>query len=238
MQAELILQGGLADRLAVLEGVGVVVFGDVGVGGRVKHIDVDAVEDAAGLVLFLAQQAVQAVAEPGVQNFLRVGGADRRDLVGSLDGAFHKVGAAVVLDDMGVARTDAAGILEDVEAVLALVGDVVDGEHRLDAVELVEVTVVQVEVHRRERGLPVVAVDDVGLEIGVEQHLEDGARKESEALAVVVEAVQAAALEVILVVDKVVGDAVVLGLEQAAVLAAPADRHAEVGDVGQRVFKL
>ena len=68
------------------------------------------------------------------------------DLVGGLDGAFHKVGAAVVLHHMGVAGADAAGILQDIQAVLALVGDVVDGEHRLDAVELIQVAVVQVQV--------------------------------------------------------------------------------------------
>ena len=176
------------------------------------------------------------MAEPGVQDLLGVGGADRGDLVGGLDGALHEVGAAVVLHHMGVPRADAAGILQDIQAVLALVGDVVDGEHRLDAVELVQVAVVQVQVDGRQRGLPVVAVDDVGLEIGIEQHFEDGAGEEGEALAVIVEAVQAAALEVVFVVDEIEGNALVLGLEQAAVLAAPAHRHAEVGHIGQGVF--
>ena len=113
-----------------------------------------------------------------------------------------------------------------------------DGEHRLDAVELVQVAVVQVQVDGGQRGLPVVAVDDVRLKVGVEQHLQNGAGKEGEPFAVVIEAVQAAALEVILVVDKVEGDAVVFRLEQAAVLAAPAHRHAEVGDIGQPVAEF
>ena len=139
---------------------------------------------------------------------------------------------------MGVAGTDAAGILEDIQAVLALVGNVMDGEHRLDAAEFIQMAVIQVQIDRSQRGLPVVAVDDIRLEIGVEQHFEDGTGEEGKALAVIVEAVQAAAFEVILVVDKVVDNAVALGLEQAAVLAAPAHRHAEIGDIGQRILEF
>ena len=70
---------------------------------------------------------------------------------------------------MGVAGTDAAGILQNIQTILALIGDVVDGKDRLDAAELVQMAVVQVEINRGQRGLPVVAVDDVRLEIGVEQ---------------------------------------------------------------------
>ncbi len=200
LQAELILQGFLALCLARLEGVDVVVEGDVRVGGGVVGVHVDAVQDAAELVLLLAQQSVQTVAEPRVEDLLCVGGADGGDLVGSLDGALHEVGAAVVLHDMLVAAADAAGVFQNIGAVLALIGDVVDGEDGLDAVELVQMTIVQVQVHRHQSGLPVVAVDDIGGEVDVEQGLQHGAGEEGEALAVIVEAVQAAALEVILVV--------------------------------------
>ena len=72
---------------------------------------------------------------------------------------------------MLVAAADAAGVLQNVGAVLALIGDVVDGENGLDAVELIQMTVVQVQVHRHQCGLPVVAVDDIGGEIDVEQGL-------------------------------------------------------------------
>ena len=139
---------------------------------------------------------------------------------------------------MGIAGTDAAGILQNIQTILALIGDVVDGKDRLDAAELVQMAVVQVEINRGQRGLPVVAVDDVRLEIGVEQHLQNRAGEEGEALAVIVEAVEAAALEVILIINEVVDHAVALGLEQAAVLAAPAHRHAEVGDIGQRILEF
>ena len=49
MQAELVLQGSFAGGLAILEGVGIVVLDDVGVGGGVKDIHVDAVQVAGKL---------------------------------------------------------------------------------------------------------------------------------------------------------------------------------------------
>ena len=49
MQAELVLQGSFAGGLAILEGVGIIVLDDVGVGGGVKDIHVDAVQVAGKL---------------------------------------------------------------------------------------------------------------------------------------------------------------------------------------------
>jgi len=134
-----------------------------------------------------------------------------------------------------VTAADAAGIFQNVGAVLALVGNVVDGEHRLDAVELIQMAVVQVQVHGHQSSLPVVAVDDVRGEVDVEQSLQHSTGEEGETLAVIVET---AALEVILVVEEVVGHAVHFSLEQAAVLAAPAHRHRVVGNVLQLIPEL
>ena len=233
MEAELLLQGFLAGCLALFKVVDAVVERDMGVGGRVVGVHVNAVQDPAELILLLPQQGIQAVAEPRVQNFLCIGGADRGDLISGLDGAFHEVGAAIILHDVLVTAADAAGIFQNLGAVLALIRNVVDGEDGLDAVELIQMAVVQVQVDGDQSGLPVVAVDDVGGEIDVEQGLQHRAGEERKALTVIVEAVQAAALEVILVVQEVVGHAVAHGLEQAAVLAAPAHRHRVVGDILQ-----
>ena len=119
VEAELILQSLLALCLALFEVVDIVVEGDVGVGGRVVGLRVDTVQDAAELVLLLAQQSVQTVAEPRVEDLLCVGGADGGDLVCCLDGTLHEVGAAVILHDMLVAAADAAGVFQNIGAVLA-----------------------------------------------------------------------------------------------------------------------
>ena len=238
VQAELVLQCFLALCLALFKVGDVVVEGDLRVGGGIIRLHVNAVQDAAQLILLFAQQGIQTVAEPGVQDLLCIGGADGGDLVSRLEGTLHEVGAAIVLDDVLVAAADAAGVLQNVGTILALIGDVVDGEDGLDPVELVQMTVVQIQVNGHQRGLPVVAVDDVRGEVDVEQGLQHGAGEEGEALTVIVEAVQTAAAEVILVVEEVVGHAVHFGLEQAAVLAAPAHRHRVVGDVFQPVTHL
>ena len=238
VQAELVLQGLLALCLALFKVVDAVVEGDVLVGGGVVGIHVDAVQNAAQLILLFPQQSVQTVAEPGVQDLLCVGGADRGDLVGRLKSTLHEVGAAIVLHDVLVTAADAAGIFQNVGAVLALVGNVVDGEHRLDAVELIQMAVVQVQVHGHQSSLPVVAVDDVRGEVDVEQGLQHGTGEEGEALAVIVKAVEAAALEVILVVEEVVGHAVHFSLEQATVLAAPAHGNGVVGHIFQHLAVL
>ena len=70
-----------------------------------------------------------------------------------------------------------------------------DGEYCLDVVELIQVAVVQVEVNRGKGGLPVVAVDDIRLKVGIEQGFQNGAGEESKTLAVIIEAIQAAALK-------------------------------------------
>ena len=238
VQAKPILQGLLALCLALFKVVDAVIEGDVLVGGGVVGIHVDAVQNAAQLILLFPQQGVQTVTEPGVQDLLCVGGADRGDLVGRLKSTLHEVGAAIVLHDVLVTAADAAGIFQNVGAVLALVGNVVDGEHRLDAVELIQMAVVQVQVHGHQSSLPVVAVDDVRGEVDVEQGLQHGTGEEGETLAVIVKAVEAAALEVILVVEEVVGHTIDLSLEQAAVLAAPAHGDRVVGNVFQLIAEL
>ena len=126
---------------------------------------------------------------------------------------------------------DAEHILEDLAAVAALVLDVVDGEHGLDI--LVEGTrgEHQVIVHRHQRGLPVIAVDDVRLPFQVGQHLEHRLGKIGEALRVVILAVDLAAGEIVLVVDEIEGHAVRLIAEHAAVLVAPAQAHIGVFQV-------
>ena len=238
VQTELILKGCLAGCFALLERVDVIVFDNVRVSSRIIDIHVNAVEDAAQLILLLAQQSIQAMAEPRVKDFPRIGGADRGDLVGSLNGALHKVGTAVIFHDMRITLADTAGIFKDFQTVLALVGNIVDREHRLDTVELIQMAVIEIEINRGQCRLPVIAVDNIRFKIGVEQHLKDCAGEEGEALTVIVETVKAAALEIVFVVDKVEGDAIAFSLEQSAVLAAPANGNAEIGDIGQGIAEL
>ena len=114
-----------------------------------------------------------------------------------------------------------------------------DGEYRLDVVTLRDATVELAQEHGAERGLPVVAVQDVALELG---HLADGLadrlREEGVALAVVKVAVEAVALEVGLVVNEVEVEVLDRELLDAAVVVPPREGHVEVGDVAHLVLVL
>lgn len=134
---------------------------------------------------------------------------------------------------MRVCMADAQGILHNIHAVFALILDIVDGEHRFDAAVRFQVPVIQVQIHGHQRRLPVVGVDDVRVEVYMKQHLADGARKEGKALAVIIKAIQPGALEIVLIVQKIVFHAAGFQLEQAAVLVAPAHRHIEIGEIGK-----
>ena len=154
VQAEDALQLFLAGQLVRLEIGRRIVFGKVRVCGRVVAFGVDAVQNAAQLVLLLPQQAVQPMAVPWVQYFCGITGRNGSHLVGTLDGALHEVHTAVILQQMRVCMADAQGILHNIHAVFALILDIVDGEHRFDAAVRFQVPVIQVQIHGHQRRLP------------------------------------------------------------------------------------
>ena len=132
-------------------------------------------------------------------------------------------------------RRNGKHVLQDREIILPLVLDVVDGKHRLDgAVTLVTVVKFCPQVDHRQGRLPVVGVEDVGVVIQARHHLQHGAAEEGIALGVVKVTVQGAALEVILVIHKVEGHAVLPVGEDTAVLVAPAELERE-GSLGRHV---
>ena len=97
------------------------------------------------------------------------------------------------------------------------------------------VPVEAVVVDRDEGGLPVVAVDDVGLEavqfFEVLDGIENGTGEEREPFRVVIVPVEAGAFEVVFIVQQVVGDTVRFCFEHAAVLSSPGDGDVEVQKV-------
>ena len=181
---------------------------------------------------------MQTVAVPRILDLHRVGGGDGVDAGGAEDRALHHVQLAVHLQDLGLCgrNTDALGV--DLPAVLALILDVVDGKEGLDVVVPRILAVEEIVVDGYQRCLPVVGVDEIGMEVDVGEHLEDGAGEERKSLGVIIEAVQLISLEVILVVDEVVGTIVPACPEQTAVLMSPCDRNGEVGDEVHLAFEL
>ena len=126
---------------------------------------------------------------------------------------------------------DAEHVLQDLAAVAALILDIMDSENGLDV--LIERTgrEHQVVVDRHQSGLPVVAVDDIRLPVEVRQHLEHCLGVVREALCIVVLAVDLTAREIVLIINEVIGHAVLFVAENAAVLVAPAETDIGVLDV-------
>ena len=101
---------------------------------------------------------------------------------------------------------------------------------------MVEIRLVILDAQQRghHAALPVVGVDDVGLEIQTGQRVQHGAAEEAKALVFVpAQAVDVIALEVILVISKVEGNALALQRLDAAVLMPPAQLYIEVGYMAQ-----
>ena len=240
-QAQLLLEGALALGL-VLEIFGGVVRRDHRVGRRVPDALVDAVEDAAQDVAAAAEDAVEALAVEGHLKLVGVARAHRGEVVGVAEGALHVVDRVAVAVELVACRGDvgeAQDLLEDLVAVLALELDVVHGEDGLHVGALRDLLVELAQEHAAQGRLPVVAVQDVALELrDLGDGLADGLGEEREALAVVEVAVEAVALEVGLVVDEVEVEVLERELLDAAVLVAPRKRHVEVRDVLHLVLVL
>ena len=221
-EAHRLLEGPLAGGLAA-QVVGVEGGGQAGAVGGVIEGGVQAVEDAPHLPAVVGHHALQAVGVEGVLELAGVGGGDGGDVVGGIDGTLHQVHVPVVGQHVlvHVAGVEAQQVLDDLVAVAALVLDVVDGEDALGAPELPDALPLLQQVDGHQGGLPVVAVEDVGVPVQVGRGLDDGPGEEGEALAVVVVAIDLGPLEVVLVVHEEVGDVALPQLEDAAVGGAP-----------------
>ena len=122
---------------------------------------------------------------------------------------------------MELVLRQAEHVVVKAEGVEALVLDVVDREDRGDIGQMVECRL----PYGYECSLPVVGMQDLRLEAEHRKHGEDRLREESEALAVVKITVEVLTVEIVLVVDEVVGDALMVELIEAGILLAPGDCH-------------
>ena len=197
--------------------------GDVFVIGGVVALHVDAVEHTGELIAALAHDAVQPVGEIGHFQLIGVGGRHGVHRIGAQNGALEQVYVAVHHDGAVLcpAVVQAEQVAQGTLAVAALVLDVMDGQGSLDGAVLLLPDAVILQVDGHQGGLPVVAVDHIRPEGQVGQHPHHSPGEEAETLAVIRVAVQVGAVEILLIVHKVPGDAVPLQGEQAAVAVAP-----------------
>ncbi len=153
--------------------VGAVVGGEVGVAGGVEN-GVGRVEDAGGAagVLLAAEFVADGIRDESVaaaDDFLEEGGADGVDVVGGEDTAGEQVdligATAFLVGDGGAAVVEMLPEVGGIDSSVLDLGesevlgvDVMDGEERRDAVAAGD--------RGDEAGHPVVAVDEVGADLG------------------------------------------------------------------------
>ena len=140
-----------------------------------------------GKILFAPLDISRKPVRSGLaQDLLGVGGTDRRDGIGEKNGAFHKVDAPEILE-FRIRKIVPPETQEPVGVGFEgpLVGDIVDRENARGSGEKGIALLPDLEIGRDERGLPIMAMDDVRLEFQILAKLEAGTGKKTEALGVV-----------------------------------------------------
>ena len=239
-ESEIVLQTYLVVALALDRLLNVVVDIEILVCLGVVDIIVDAVDDAEELLAALAQKPLQMLAVVVVLNLLGVGLADGRYVVGIDDAGLHKVDR---IEELKIAVVEILPvkpehIRHDILGEDPLIFQVVNRKQRLDPCIARIIHVLQFEEHGDECGMPIVRVDDVRPEIKCRQEIEDGAAEEREALGIVRVPIESLAVEVLLIVHKVVGHAIEHIPVNADELVPPRDVQNPVIDVVHRAADL
>ncbi len=207
-QLLLLLQRELANRFAGHLSRPVV-RGQRGVGLRIPFLRVDAVENPDQRLPAGSEHALEAAADLGGLDFLRVGGADRRQQVGGHQPALQAVDLPVELQPL-----DAEERLRQIRErpalrrEHALVGEVVHGQHGADRLPEAIGRERPAQVGADERRLPVMGMHDLRLPAQLRDRAEDRLREDAEALQVIREVgalvlVEPVAVEQLGLVDEV-----------------------------------
>ena len=169
---------------------------------------------------------------PRIKDLPCIARGDGCDLVGGFNRALHHVDIPVIFEQICMIHRDAHDLIQHFLAVFALICDIMDREYGVDIIKSLLILIEDLIIDRSQSSLPVIAVNDSRLEVDDAQHFEDRTAEEYEAFAVVIEAVDAVALEVILIVDEVIGHALMDGGENTAILLPPCDIDGNRGDKG------
>ena len=163
-------------------------------------------------------------------NLHRIAWTDGVDNIDLHNSSLHHVQAAVIFQYRILVFRDSQNIPCNLHPVLTLILDIVDGKHGANIVEFWDTAVECVQIHRNQRGVPIVCVHDVRVEVDVVEHLHRSLGEEGKALGIVIVAIQIVPFKIILIIQKVIGHALVYCLEYAAVLVAPRQRHIKIAD--------
>ena len=175
-------------------------LGMCGIGLRIELLVVQAVQDAAEFIMVRVQRRFEAVRLSAILGLPRVPRRNGRDKIRVNNPAFHQVdrmGIVVVAQPVVVheiLRPVQARGAQHMLAGHALMLEVVQGEAH-PRMPHAEVLIHLVKQHRHQRRLPVVAMDDIRVLVGLEHELQRRAAKKGESQHVVVLPVKTPAVE-------------------------------------------
>ena len=175
-----------------------------------------------------------------VLDFLGIGLTDGRHVVGVNDTRLHEIDR---IEELKIAVVEILPvkpehIRHDILREDPLIFQVVNRKQRLDPCIARIIHMLQFEEHGDECGMPIVRVDDVRPKIKCRQEIEDGAAEEREALGIVRVPVESLAIEILLIIHKVVGHAIEHILVNADELVPPCDVQNSVIDMVHRTADL
>ena len=242
-QTKLALELFLVPALSVGEVVHTVSVVDVPVGAGVVYVVIHAVDDAAELVGIIVEHAFKSLAVFGSSDFIGVGVADGGDEIRVDDAALHDVGVGVELKAVRGERVlrNIGMILDGINVGNALEMEVVDGEDGLCAVVEWVALIDGVQIDRNQSRLPVVAVNDVGMEADSAHGGKHSLREEDEGHDVACHiGVGIAPAEEVLVVDEIESYAVPPVLHETHVIhmAVTGEVHVEMCHIGHIVAEM
>ena len=235
-QSQRFLKRQLVLELPFFERLFVIVRGQALGRHGVKKLRVNAVRNAGKIAAPAREHLRHAVRIVRVPQLLTVRLRHGRHLIGRYDRGLHEVRAVVEAQNLVARSGKADHIVIKAQVRLALILNIMDRE---DALRVWEALVVLgLEKQRNQRRLPVVAVDDIGLQAD-ERHRSQGRLcKIRVPLAVVRAPIHAAAAEIVLVVDKIDLELLSPALEpqKPHIFPPPSQRHVEVAQKFHVVF--
>ena len=132
---------------------------------------------------------LQTVREIRVFDFLRIGRADRAYDIRHFNRAFHKINVSVKLHVRSHIPGKPEQAFKSIHAEYPLIFYVVDGENSFNAAEFFVAVIHSFKENYRSCRLPVVTMQNVGINIHSRDGVERGAREKREPFAVVVKTI-------------------------------------------------
>ena len=162
---------------------------------------------------------------PGIQNLLCVGLTDGSDHITLVDTALHVIDTSIILNNRGSALREAQHILDHFHSVFSLILDVMDRQHRFNVTEFLFASVKNIQIYWDERCLPIVTMDDIRRIINIMQHFQNSFGKKGKPLSIVIIAIQSRTFKIIFIIQKVIYNAIIVGLKHATIEAAPGQKN-------------